>query len=221
MKTKIDKIIPKYAYIPLIMMVVLNILTYNVSKLITNHFYHYNAAIFVDNYIPFLAIFISIYILSYLQWFIGFIVIFRENESTCYRVCAAELVAKFLCMFFFFVFPTTLIRPTMMGNGIWEALTEFIYNVDAPVNLFPSIHCLESWICFRGSMYLNSVSKEYKIGMFIFTILVCLSTVFVKQHVFIDIIGGMLVVEIGLFLSRKFNLGKVIERINNKLCRRS
>ena len=63
-------------------------------------------------------------------------------------------------------------------------------------------------------MHLKKVPKGYKIGMFIFTLLVCMSTVFVKQHVFIDIIGGILVVEFGLFLTSKFHLGKIWNKIN-------
>lgn len=221
MKWKFEKIIPKYAYIPLMAMVLMNVLTYNGSKLITNYFYHYNASIFLDDYIPFVPIFISIYVLSYLQWIVGFVVIFRENEDTCYRFCSAEVVAKFLCLFFFFVFPTTLIRPIIVDGGLWNVLTQFIYNVDAPVNLFPSIHCLESWVCFRGALGLKKVSRGYKLGMFLFTVLVCLSTVLVKQHVFIDVIGGILVVEVGLFLSRKFHLDTIVKRINEKIYKRS
>ena len=35
-----------------------------------------------------------------------------------------------------------------------------------------------------------------------FSLLVCASTVLVKQHVFVDILGGIAVAEIGLLLSR-------------------
>lgn len=214
MKEKSKKIIPKYAYIPLLTMLIMNILVYNGSKIFTNSLYHYNASTFIDAYIPFLPIFISIYILAYVQWIVGYIVIAREDRNTCYHFCMAEIIAKLLCLFFFFVFPTTMVRPEVVGNGLWEVLTRFIYSVDAPVNLFPSIHCLESWLCFRGALHLKKVSKKYKIIMFVFTILVCLSTVFVHQHVFIDIIGGILVVEIGILITKKFNLGNIFEKIN-------
>lgn len=214
---KVLHYIPKYAYLPLLMVVLMNFLTYNGSKIITNHLYHYNTYSFIDEIIPFVPIFISIYILSYIQWIIGFINISKENKQTCYKFLSAELIAKTICLFFFIVFPTTLIRPEIVGNSLWENLTKFIYRADAPVNLFPSIHCLESWICFRGSMSLKSVSKPYKIFMFIFSGLVCASTVLVKQHVFIDIIGGILVVEIGIFLSNKFNTGIIFEKVNERL----
>ena len=51
---------------------------------------------------------------------------------------------------------------------------------------------------------------------FILAILICMSTVFVKQHVFVDIIGGIVVTEIGLFLSKKFNLGRAYDVVRYK-----
>lgn len=51
---------------------------------------------------------------------------------------------------------------------------------------------------------------------FVLAILICMSTVFVKQHVFVDIIGGIVVAEIGLFLSKKFNLGRAYDVVRYK-----
>ena len=162
---KLIEYIPKYARIPLLIIFGMNILTYNGSKIITNHLYHYNATTFIDDLIPFVPIFISIYVLAYIQWIIGYINISREDKRTCYMFLSAELIAKALCLFFFIIFPTTIVRPEITGNSIWENITRFIYNADAPVNLFPSIHCLESWMCFRGSLHLKKVSKSYKFFM--------------------------------------------------------
>ena len=213
----IKNIVPKYAIAPLILVVLLNTFVYNGSKLISSHLFHHDFSIFLDDYISFLPVFISVYILAYVHWLVGYIVISRENDKTCYFILSAEVVAKLICLFFFLVVPTTILRPDVIGAGIFENLTRFIYAMDEPVNLFPSIHCLESWMVFRGTMHLKHVSKTYKWIIFIFAILVCMSTVFVKQHVFVDIIGGILVVEIGLYVSRKFHLGRFFEMFNKKL----
>ena len=209
--------IPKYAYIPLISAVLFNIVVYNCSKIITNNFFHHDFSNIIDTYIPFLKIFIIIYILAYLHWIIGFIIISKENSKTCYNVMSAEIIAKLICLFFFFVIPTTLTRPEILGNDILAFLTNFIYKMDDPVNLFPSIHCLESWMVFRATMKLENVPNWYKWVIFIGAILICASTVFVKQHVFIDIIGGIIVGELGFFIARKCKTGLIFEKINAKL----
>lgn len=206
MKKLIKFIVPKYAYIPLLLMMGMNFITYYGTTLITNSMYHYDASIFVDNYIPFCSIFILFYIIAYVQWVIGYIIIVRENKRVCYYYVFAELIAKSLCLFFFLIFPTTISRPLLGNDNIFLVMTNFIYQTDSPVNLFPSIHCLESWMCFRGSLSLKKVPKWYKYLMFITTILVCLSTVFIKQHVFIDVLGGIIAVEIGLFFSNQLKV---------------
>ena len=69
------------------------------------------------------------------------------------------------------------------------------------------------------SKSLSTVLKRtaMKIFMFVSAILVFASTVLIKQHVVIDIIGGVLVVEIGLFLAKKLNTKRIFYAIENKL----
>lgn len=215
MKEKIAKLFPKYIFIPLIMAVVMNFITYFCTKIITDNLYHYNFTLGLDNKIPFIASFIIIYVLAFVQWIVGYVVIARESKEVCYKYLSAELIAKFLCLIFFFVLPTTMVRPEIASSGFTLGLVKFIYAMDAPVNLFPSIHCLESWMVFRGSLACKKVPNLYKVIMLIFSILVCLSTVFVKQHVVIDIVGGILVVEIGIFLANKFNTSRLFYKIDS------
>jgi membrane-associated phospholipid phosphatase len=53
----------------------------------------------------------------------------------------------------------------------------------------------------------------------VITIGIFASTVLVKQHVVVDILGGILVAELGFFLARKLRAGRVFEAINRKLCK--
>lgn len=116
----------------------------------------------------------------------------------------AELIAKGIALTCFILLPTTVdIRPdieTLKGGGIWNVLTEFVYSMDAADNGFPSIHCLESWVCFRGALKLEKVPRWYVYVMLGMTLLVFASTVFVKQHAIVDIAGGVAAVEIGLII---------------------
>ena len=112
--------------------------------------------------------------------------------------------------------PTTNVRPEITGTALSDEVTRFLYSVDQPVNLFPSIHCLESWICFRGSLKLEKVPHWYRPVSFVFTLLVFASTVLLKQHVVVDIAGGVLFVEIGLWMTAHFHLDRFFEKIQCK-----
>lgn len=216
MKEKSTKIVPRYAYFPLIMAFVVNTLVYNVSKLVTNNFVHYDFTMKIDGMIPIVPIFIVIYILCYFEWAIGYVLIARESKNYCFYYIMADIIAKLICLICFCVIPTTYVRPEL-GTGMFNGIIAFIYKIDGPVNLFPSIHCLESWMCFRSSIKMQKVPKLYKIFTLIYAVLVFLSVVFVKQHVFIDIIGGILVIEVGLYIAKKFDLKRLFVKADKYL----
>lgn len=98
--------------------------------------------------------------------------------------------------------PTTMKRAVVDEHDIFSRMVELVYQVDGPINLFPSIHCLESWICYRSSRDERYFGSRYKIVMGVTTALVILSVVFIKQHLFIDVVGALIVAEIGLVIGR-------------------
>ena len=214
---KVYKILPLYAVIPIAASVILNVIVYFGNRIVTTEMFHYDFSIIIDEKLPFVAPMMIIYVLAYVAWVVGFIVIGRESREVCYEVMSAEQIAKLLCLVCFIAIPTTMVRPAITGNGFCNWLTEVIYLADSPDNLFPSIHCLESWICFRGAMRCKKVGITYKIVMLIAAVLVFASTLLVKQHVFVDVIGGIAVVEAGLFLARKLHVANVYFAIEDKI----
>ena len=114
--------------------------------------------------------------------------------------------------------PTTNVRPEVEGTGFIPFLMRFIYWVDTPTNLFPSIHCFVAWL---GTRYMFECKKLRHKGLtcvlcVIGSILVFLSTLHTKQHVLPDVVSGIIVAEIGWFTARFTKLPKVVERINEK-----
>ena len=148
--------------------------------------------------------FIIIYMLAFVQWVCGYIRIGIESRERCSRVLATELIAKIICLVIFIVYPTMIIRPEITGTDIFSKITALVYLVDTPDNLFPSVHCVESYIIFRGSMGMKKVPGWYVPAMGAFSILVFASTVLVKQHVVIDIIAAIVVSEIAFALARVY-----------------
>lgn len=214
MKDRLSSIIPKYARLPLLTVVIVNILVYFFSRLINVNLEHHFLGTFIDDAIPFLPEFIIIYVLAYLQWIVCYIIISRESRKRCYYYMTAEIVAKILCFFFYIFYPTAILRPEIAGGGFFNNFTGLIYSLDIPNNLFPSVHCLASYMCFRGAITLKNVGKGYKTATLIFSLLVFASTVFVKQHFFIDIFGGIIAVEIGILLTRLLKLDKIFPKLN-------
>jgi membrane-associated phospholipid phosphatase len=218
---RIYKILPKYAFLPLIICLGLNAFTYFGTRLFTTGLYHYDLSLPIDHMIPFTPFMMSVYVLAYVVWIVGFIVIGRESREVCYEVLTAEQIAKLCCLVAFIAIPTTIIRPEVTGTGFFQWLSRLIYSMDSPDNLLPSVHCLENWICFRGAMKCKKVGKGYKIFTFVAAILVFASTLMVKQHVVLDVVAAIVVVELGLFLSRRFNLSKIYFIIEDRLFKKT
>ena len=217
---ELERILPSYARIPLALLVIINLIVYEGTQFLMLHAKHWDLALPLDARIPFRPAWIVIYILAYLQWAVGFIVISRESREHCYRVFMGELIAQFICGLFFIALPTRIARPQVEGGGFIAWLMRLVYAGDLPGNLFPSIHCLESWICFRGAIDMKRAPRWYAPAMLAFTLLVFASTLLVKQHVLVDIPAGVLVAEVGLLLSDKLRAGRLLDRMEAARLRR-
>lgn len=203
----IHKFFPSYAAIPLIIVVAVNMLCYSGSRLIAAP-WAIDVLSPLDKMIPVINGTVWIYLGCYLFWIFNYIRICKESPEISIRFCVSEVVSKLICGLFFVLLPTFRIRPEVLGTGISADLLRLVYTVDAATNLFPSIHCLVSWFCFRGLLWCPSSTKTFRIFSLIAAILVFISTVTTAQHVLLDIVGGVLVAEIGILIADKTGLWK-------------
>ena len=203
MKKWIQKLLPDYAIRPLILALAANFIIYFGVSQLRDHLTFHSLALPVDDRIPFFAPFIIFYILAYVQWIINYLLIAREGKAFCYHFIYGDVISKLFCLVFFLFFPTTLVRPEVTGHSICDQLVRLVYQIDAPVNLFPSIHCLESWCCIHAALRMKKTPRWYLPITIMMSLCVFASTLLVKQHVFVDIFGGILVFEAGYYLARK------------------
>lgn len=205
-KERLNKLLPKYAILPIISALLINNCIYIGVAQFRNHLSFSSLAIPLDEKIPLLTPFVIFYVLAYVQWALNYILIGRDSKKMCYQFVFGDILSKVICLFFFILIPTTLIRPEITGTDIFSQLVRFIYSVDAPVNLFPSIHCLESWCCIRAAFKMDlkteKRTKYYRIATIIISLGVFASTLFIKQHVIVDIFGGIAAFEIGMILAK-------------------
>ncbi len=208
MKKWMQKLFPDYAILPLILALAANFIIYFGVAQLRDHLTFHSLALPVDDRIPFFAPFILFYLLAYIQWIVNYLLIAREGKTFCYQFIYGDVISKLFCLAFFLLFPTTLIRPDVTGNGICEQLVRLIYQMDAPVNLFPSIHCLESWCCIHAAFRMKKTPRWYLPATIVMSLCVFASTLLVKQHVFVDIFGGILVFEAGYSIAKNRILKK-------------
>ena len=193
--------IPKYAIKPLALALLVNSCVYMGIAQLRRFLTFSSLETPLDTALPFLAPFVLFYVLAFVQWGLNYLLIARDSKELCYRFAFGNIIAKLICLFFFVFLPTTLARPEVTGTDLCSHLVRLIYTFDPPVNLFPSIHCLESWCCIRASFLLKKSNRTYQTATLIMSLGVFASTLFIKQHVIADVFGGIVVFEAGFRLA--------------------
>lgn len=215
---KAGKLIPEYAWVPLATEVLLNCVVYWGAMKLTKSRHHYDMTIpLLDGSVPLLCWTTIIYFGCYLFWIANYILIARQGETIMYRLLSADFLAKLVCLICFLAVPTTNVRPVIVGDGFWENTMRFLYQVDQPSNLFPSIHCLTSWFCYIGIRGKRSVSRGYRLFSCLMALAVCASTLTTKQHVFVDVPAGLLLAEAMYLVTEKSGFAVAYRRCARRL----
>lgn len=215
---KAGKLIPEYAWVPLATEVLLNCVVYWGAMKLTKSRHHYDMTIpLLDGSVPLLCWTTIIYFGCYLFWIANYILIARQGETIMYRLLSADFLAKLVCLICFLAVPTTNVRPVIVGDGFWENTMRFLYQVDQPSNLFPSIHCLTSWFCYIGIRGKRNVSRGYRLFSCLMALAVCASTLTTKQHVFVDVPAGLLLAEAMYLVTEKSGFAVVYRRCARRL----
>jgi len=164
----------------------------------------------IDTQIPFVKWFIFPYISWMPVLYLSFLYLAIKHRSLYWRTLLIYNISVMACNVIFWLFPTYVPRPDVVGTDLASMLVNFIYQSDAPLNCFPSIHCLTSYLLFitlkRGLVTKRSV----KVFMYTLLWLIIISTVFTKQHALIDVFGGI------LFAELTYQLVHYISSINHR-----
>lgn len=213
----ISRNFPAYGVFPLIFSFVFNCLVYTGARVIAGDWKHHQIALEIDDRIPFIPQFLIIYFGCYLFWAVSYILIAKQDRESVYRFFTGDILSRCICFIIYLVYPTTNVRPIPADTGFWNRAAAFLYAIDAADNLFPSIHCLVSWFCYLGIRRREEIPAWYKkISMF-FSFLVFASTLFVKQHVIWDVVGGVGLAGLCNWIAQKTELYRVYERIGTAM----
>lgn len=174
---------------------VFGLLFYALERLVAPARYHVMYSP-LDDYIPFCELFL----IPYLFWFVFLLgihlyTLFCNRPVFC-KLMWSIILSYSLALLIFILYPNCqTLRPTVFPRD--DLLTRFIadfYRFDTNTNVCPSLHVI-------GSLAVWSAARETKLfqyrGWRVFfhlaTILICISTVFLKQHSILDLLAGAVV----------------------------
>jgi membrane-associated phospholipid phosphatase len=146
----------------------------------------------VDHKIPFMEIFVVPYLLWYAFIFLMFVYLCVFDRAIYYRTLISFCTGMICCYVVYYFFQTTVPRPDVTGNGFITDMVNYVYSADQPFNCFPSIHVLTSYLMILAIRHskLWTIKKDLLVSAISYCII--FSTLFLKQHVILDAVAGIL-----------------------------
>jgi len=156
----------------------------------------------IDDKIPLIPIFI----IPYLGYFIYIIttIILLWNSSIINTFFITYIISYIVAGFFWYFIPNGVKRPIVKREDIFSKLITLIYKYDDDTNGFPSAHIFAALMC---SYFLFLIFPQQIILITSITLLISSSTVFVKQHYVLDIVGGIITFWLSIMIGGLF--GKI------------
>ena len=165
-----------------------------VERTVTRRFHIVHMA--VDDYIPF----VEIFIVPYLLWF-GYVAFaiawfFFKDVQDYYKICTFLFVGMTVFLVVSTVYPNGhYLRPRVFErDNVFISMVKGLYMLDTPTNLFPSIHVYNSLGVHLAVMHSEKLreKKWVKRGSFVMMLSIIASTMFLKQHSVFDVITACL-----------------------------
>lgn len=150
----------------------------------------------IDDKIPF----VSVFIIPYMLWFlyVACVLVYQcfTNATDFRRNCIFLFTGMTIFLIVSTIYPNGhLLRPEVYpDSSIFTRLTMWLQSTDTPTNLFPSIHVYNSIGTHIAILHSSTLkNKKFICGAsFILMILICMSTVFLKQHSMFDVLTALL-----------------------------
>lgn len=158
----------------------------------------------LDDLIPFNEWFV----IPYCSWFLLLVAVtallWWKDTASYDKLCLMMFSGMTFCLIVYMLLPNGLdLRPTVEEIGrsnpaMW--VMQLLWKADASVNVCPSIHC-QSTACMAIAISESKLAEERPVLRpiaLVWAALICLSTVFTKQHSVLDVVCGLTVAVVWL-----------------------
>ena len=148
----------------------------------------------LDDAIPFCEYFIIPYLLwfAYIAVTLGYL--FFNDKQGFYKASAIMFSGMTIFLIICTVFPNGLnLRPEVFTrDNFCIELVKRIYQTDTPTNVLPSLHVYNSICCYIAISHCEKLqhSRLIQKGSLVLSILIILSTLFLKQHSVVDVVAA-------------------------------
>lgn len=148
----------------------------------------------LDHVLPFCEYFIIPYYIwfAYIVAACVFLMIYGTDKEFIHMALSL-IIGMSVCLIICMIYPNGVnLRPDTAPDNFFGRIAASLWLVDTPYNVFPSIHVYNSIVIHVALNKCEALRnhKAIRVCSLILCIAICLSTMFLKQHSIIDVIGG-------------------------------
>jgi len=196
---------PQFRHVLLLLYWIAYLISFIFIERLTPAAYHHPVHMKLDDLIPFCEWFIF----AYMSWHVSLVWIslytlaydIEEFKYFMYNLILTTAAAVVI----YIIWPNEqLLRPdlaTLGRDNILTRLCGVVYTVDTNTNVCPSLHCIGGFaVAFAAVSCPRLNTRGWKVFFYTLAMLICASTVFMKQHSIADFFAAIPLILIGYFL---------------------
>lgn len=206
-----------YSILPFFIFVVVLLVSYFGNQLLTNFAtegsLHYGttwAYTPLDDKIPLISAFIYVYYLTFPVGIVTFFYLAFTNKRKFFDLFVTLCISFLISSVIYFFFQTRFVKPDFTPVTFTDKLVVWTWNSTNPTNCFPSQHCFMAIAIFLACADCKEMKIWYRIFGCVLGILIVLSTVFTRQHYWVDFLGSLVIMLPIWLVAKKFLWGEKI-----------
>lgn len=196
---------PRYRHLLLLLYWIGYLLSFILIERICPPAQHHIVHCALDDLIPFCEWFL----LPYMSWHVSLLLMslytLAYDIDAFKRFTGYLILTTSIAVAVYIIWPSQqLLRPDLTALGrdnLLIRLVGLVYTVDTNTNVCPSLHCIGGFaILFAARSTPRFRTRGWTVFFTVFALLVCASTVFMKQHSIIDFFAALPVSALGYYL---------------------
>lgn len=159
----------------------------------------------LDDLIPFCEWFVIPYVLWYLLIFISLGYFLLYNVDSFKKLQSYIFITQIVAMIIYISYPSCQnLRPSEFArDNFLTNVVAFLYSIDTNTGVLPSLHCAYSIGIATVWLKNKSAHPLFKAFIIAFAFIICLSTMFIKQHSALDFLAAIPLCVLAEFLVYK------------------
>lgn len=158
--------------------------------------YYLQVILLPDRYIPF----VEQFVIPYYSWFFfvgfGLVLVYFRDRNEYDRMCTTLMLGMGLFLIVSTFLPTRqpLRIASFPRHNIFTKLIGKLWLTDTPTNVWPSIHVYNTAAIETAFFHADHPAlkkKPFRIATMIWSVLIILSTMFIKQHSLFDVLSAL------------------------------